>query len=54
MVIAVTIRRVENGGVNQEHVVLIVVYDEFQLLDLAGPLEVLSGATRFGASPAYR
>lgn len=37
-----------------EHVVVAVAYDGFQLLDLAGPLEVLSGATRFGATPRYR
>lgn len=33
---------------------MVVAYDDFQLLDLAGPLEVLSGANRFGASPPYR
>ncbi len=33
---------------------VVVAYDDFQLLDLAGPLEVLSGATRFGATPPYR
>ena len=33
---------------------VVVAYDNFQLLDLAGPLEVLSGATRFGATPPYR
>ncbi|MEA3077357.1 MAG: hypothetical protein QOF60_2265 [Actinomycetota bacterium] len=31
-----------------------VVYDGFQTLDLAGPLEVLRTATRLGASPGYR
>ena len=30
------------------------VYDGFQLLDLAGPLEVLRSATRLGADPGYR
>ncbi|MGD9999658.1 MAG: GlxA family transcriptional regulator [Ilumatobacteraceae bacterium] len=39
---------------DREHVVVVVAYDGFQLLDLAGPLEVLSGATRFGATPPYR
>jgi transcriptional regulator GlxA family with amidase domain len=38
----------------REHVAVLVAYDDFQLLDLAGPLEVLSGATRFGAVPPYR
>lgn len=38
---------------DREHVVVFVAYEELQLLDLAGPLEVLSGASRFGASPAY-
>jgi transcriptional regulator GlxA family with amidase domain len=38
---------------DSEHVVVFVAYDDLQLLDLAGPLEVLSGANRFGASPAY-
>lgn len=31
-----------------------VVYDGFQLLDLAGPLEVLRTATLLGVSPGYR
>jgi transcriptional regulator GlxA family with amidase domain len=31
-----------------------VVYDGFQTLDLAGPLEVLRTATLLGASPGYR
>lgn len=31
-----------------------VAFDGFQLLDLAGPAEVLRGATRLGAAPAYR
>jgi transcriptional regulator GlxA family with amidase domain len=38
---------------DREHVVGFVAYDDLQLLDFAGPLEVLSGANRFGASPAY-
>ena len=42
------------GLMEREHVVVVVAYDGFQLLDLAGPLEVLSGATRFGATPPYR
>ncbi len=32
---------------------LVVAFDGFQLLDLAGPVEVLRAATRLGASPAY-
>ena len=35
------------------HHVLFVAFDDFQLLDLAGPLEVLRGATRLGAEPPY-
>lgn len=54
MVIAVTSASADNGDVAREQVVLFVLYDEFQLLDLAGPLEVLSGAARFGATPGYR
>ena len=33
--------------------VLVVAFDGFQLLDLAGPVEVLRSATRLGAQPAY-
>ena len=33
--------------------VLVVAFDGFQLLDLAGPVEVLRGATRLGAAPPY-
>ncbi len=33
--------------------VVVVVFDDFQLLDLAGPVEVLRGATRLGADPPY-
>lgn len=36
------------------HNVVVVAFDGFQLLDLAGPVEVLRTATRLGASPAYR
>jgi len=35
------------------HEVVLVVFDDFQLLDLAGPVEVLRGATRLGAVPPY-
>ncbi len=35
------------------HRVLIVAFDGLQLLDLAGPVEVLHTATRLGAQPAY-
>lgn len=33
---------------------MLVAYDGFQLLDLAGPVEVLRTATLLGASPGYR
>jgi transcriptional regulator GlxA family with amidase domain len=33
---------------------VLVVFDRFQLLDLAGPLEVFRTATLLGASPGYR
>jgi transcriptional regulator GlxA family with amidase domain len=36
------------------HNVVVVAFDGLQLLDLAGPVEVLSAATRLGAEPAYR
>ncbi|MEC3915780.1 GlxA family transcriptional regulator [Nocardia sp. CDC160] len=35
-------------------VVLIVVFDGFQLTDLAGPADVFSGAAVLGATPGYR
>jgi transcriptional regulator GlxA family with amidase domain len=37
-----------------ERTVAVVVYDGCQLLDLAGPADVLQGATLLGASPPYR
>src|SRR4249920_1986803 len=36
------------------HHVAIVAFDGLQLLDLAGPAEVLRTATRLGASPPYQ
>jgi transcriptional regulator GlxA family with amidase domain len=36
------------------HHVVVVAFDGFQLLDLAGPVEVLRTATRLGADPPYR
>ena len=36
------------------HNVVVVAFDGLQLLDLAGPVEVLRTATRLGASPPYR
>ena len=38
----------------REHTVAIVAFEGLQLLDLAGPVEVLRTATRLGARPAYR
>jgi transcriptional regulator GlxA family with amidase domain len=37
-----------------DHHVVIVVFDGHQLLDLAGPVEVLRTATLLGAAPPYR
>ena len=36
------------------HEVVVVAFDGLQLLDLAGPVEVLRTATRLGAAPPYR
>jgi transcriptional regulator GlxA family with amidase domain len=36
------------------HTVVVVAFDGLQLLDLAGPVEVLRTATRLGADPPYR
>jgi transcriptional regulator GlxA family with amidase domain len=38
----------------EAHTAVVVAFDDLQLLDLAGPVEVLRTATRLGASPAYR
>jgi transcriptional regulator GlxA family with amidase domain len=48
-------RSVEDVPVTREaHTVALVAFDGLQLLDLAGPVEVLRTATRLGASPPYR
>ena len=39
--------------VAEQHTVAVVVFDGFQLLDLAGPTDVLRAATLLGASPRY-
>jgi transcriptional regulator GlxA family with amidase domain len=36
------------------HTVVVVAFDGLQLLDMAGPVEVLRTATRLGADPPYR
>ena len=36
------------------HNVAVVAFDGLQLLDLAGPAEVLRTATRLGATPPYQ
>lgn len=38
---------------NPTHQVVVVAFDDCQLLDLAGPIEVLRSATRLGAEPGY-
>ena len=42
------------GAMAAHHEVVVVAFDGLQLLDLAGPVEVLRTATRLGASPPYR
>jgi transcriptional regulator GlxA family with amidase domain len=39
---------------SETHEVVVVAFDGLQLLDLAGPVEVLRTATRLGATPPYR
>jgi transcriptional regulator GlxA family with amidase domain len=41
-------------AVPTHHTVAVVAFDGLQLLDLAGPVEVLRTATRLGADPPYR
>jgi transcriptional regulator GlxA family with amidase domain len=43
----------DDAEVRPAHQVLLVTFDDFQLLDLAGPVEVLRSATRLGADPPY-
>jgi transcriptional regulator GlxA family with amidase domain len=38
----------------RQHSVVLVVFDGFELLDLAGPCDVLRSASLLGANPAYR
>ncbi len=38
----------------QERSVVVVAFDDFQMLDVAGPVEVLRDASLLGASPPYR
>ncbi len=52
MVIAARARVAHHGPVDR-HPVVIVAYDGFQLLDLAGPLDVIRAASLLGADPAY-
>lgn len=44
----------DDGPVPAAHTVVVVAFDGFQLLDLAGPVEVLRAATRLGADPPYQ
>lgn len=44
----------DGPAVAPEHRVGLVVFDDFQLLDLAGPADVFRTATLLGASPGYR
>lgn len=43
-----------DGGVTQPHNVVVVAMEGLQLLDLAGPAEVLHTANHLGARPPYR
>jgi transcriptional regulator GlxA family with amidase domain len=54
MVIAAHGVEAHHGHVPRPHTVAVVAFDGLQLLDLAGPVEVLRTATRLGADPAYR
>ena len=54
MVIAAGRRPAHHGGMAHPHTVAVVAFDGLQLLDLAGPVEVLRTATRLGAAPPYR
>ncbi|MDQ3147567.1 MAG: DJ-1/PfpI family protein [Actinomycetota bacterium] len=38
----------------ESHSVVVVAFDDFQLLDLAGPVEVFETANRLGREPRYR
>jgi transcriptional regulator GlxA family with amidase domain len=42
------------GSVTRPHTTVVVAMDGLQLLDLAGPVEVLRVANRLSASPSYR
>src|SRR5436309_16101407 len=50
LVIAAMERQRQDGAVRT---CVVVAFDRFQLLDLAGPVEVLRAATRLGAEPEY-
>src|SRR5258708_39288584 len=54
VVIAASCGRAHNRDVSTDRTVVFVVFDDLQLLDLVGPLEVLRTATRLAASPRYR
>ena len=44
---------VDDGEVRPPRTIAVVVVEDFQLLDLAGPVDVFRMATRFGVEPAY-
>jgi transcriptional regulator GlxA family with amidase domain len=46
--------RADDARVNDTRTVALVVFDDHQLLDLAGPADVFSTATLLGATPGYR
>jgi transcriptional regulator GlxA family with amidase domain len=45
---------VDDRGVAEPRTAVVVVFEGFQLLDLAGPVEVLQAATLLGGAPGYR
>jgi transcriptional regulator GlxA family with amidase domain len=52
--VAARLRATDDEGVTNPHTAVVVVMDGLQLLDLAGPVEVLRIANRLGGEPAYR
>ena len=54
LVVAATGGGAHDGRVTRQHTVVVVAMDGFQLLDLAGPAEVVRTATYLGGDPPYR
>ena len=43
----------KDAGMASDRVLAVVAYDDFQLLDLAGPVEVFDVAAKLGVTPGY-